>query len=623
MQSAEFNFNKPFAIIKRQDDPDVLVLEGDVVKLDKLTDIPRRYNKPKQGEIFDTLNFLPFSQIKERGYKVRDSGAKILCLKIKKQTRISVQKLYSILPDEKIVLNSKVKYDTAERQYADIIKKIIKDEIGNGEGANFVIPRTGTAKIKNMTTDIALSIFKNILQNEIGSYWSFIFYTGSQYFIGATPERHLTIEGNKVAMNPISGTFRKNIKNLKLAQFKRDFKRFLTDQKEINELFMVVDEELKMMAKFCSAGGEIKGPLLKEMSKLIHTEYLLEGRSNNGMINILRESMYAATVVGSPVESACRVIYKYEPKDRRYYASALALIGNNQQGQNILDSSIAIRTVEIDKAGKLLTRVGATLVRNSIPRDEIKETKSKIAAVLDNIINPPATKPQAILPKLKKDALFNKLLKKRNKELSKFWFCAQDKKNTATRALINKKITIIDNEDDFCFMIKHMLSRLGAEVQIIRYSDYDLNQDKSDITIIGPGTGNPNQLKDKKMKIVADITQQLLTSRKKFLAVCLGQQFLCKALGIKVVKKKNPFQGIAKVIDFFGRKERVGFYNTFVGKYEKNIKGVKIAYDIKTKEINALRGDNFSGFQFHAESILTQHGYAMLRDELTRLLNKK
>lgn len=41
---------------------------------------------------------------------------------------------------------------------------------------------------------------------------------------------------------------------------------------------MVVDEELKMMARMCTKGGSINGPLLKEMSRLIHTEYLLTGK---------------------------------------------------------------------------------------------------------------------------------------------------------------------------------------------------------------------------------------------------------------------------------------------------------------------------------------------------------
>ena len=43
---------------------------------------------------------------------------------------------------------------------------------------------------------------------------------------------------------------------------------------------MVVDEELKMMCDICHEGGQVLGPFLKPMTHLIHTEYLLAGRSD-------------------------------------------------------------------------------------------------------------------------------------------------------------------------------------------------------------------------------------------------------------------------------------------------------------------------------------------------------
>ena len=57
-------------------------------------------------------------------------------------------------------------------------------------------------------------------------------------------------------------------------------REFLRDEKEIYELFMVVDEELKMMCDICHEGGQVLGPFLKPMTHLIHTEYLLAGRTD-------------------------------------------------------------------------------------------------------------------------------------------------------------------------------------------------------------------------------------------------------------------------------------------------------------------------------------------------------
>ena len=83
------------------------------------------------------------------------------------------------------------------------------------------------------------------------SYWKYIFHDGERFFIGSTPERHLSVEKQKVKMNPISGTFRKDKKYARLKDFKNDLQAFLRNGKEINELFMVVDEELKMMSRIC------------------------------------------------------------------------------------------------------------------------------------------------------------------------------------------------------------------------------------------------------------------------------------------------------------------------------------------------------------------------------------
>ena len=109
--------------------------------------------------------------------------------------------------------------------------------------------------------------------------------------------------------------------------------RFLADGKEIEELSMVVDEELKMMCTVGDRGGVVIGPRLKEMAHLAHTEYELRGRSSLDVREVLRETMFAATVTGSPVQNACRVIARHERTGRRYYAGVLALLGRRRQAK--------------------------------------------------------------------------------------------------------------------------------------------------------------------------------------------------------------------------------------------------------------------------------------------------
>ena len=69
-------------------------------------------------------------------------------------------------------------------------------------------------------------------------------HTPERTLVGASPEVHVRMSGNTVVMNPISGTYRYPTGGPDLS----DLLRFLADRKETDELSMVLDEELKMMA---------------------------------------------------------------------------------------------------------------------------------------------------------------------------------------------------------------------------------------------------------------------------------------------------------------------------------------------------------------------------------------
>ena len=158
---------------------------------------------------------------------------------------------------------------------------------------------------------------------------------------------------------------------------------------------MVVDEELKMMCDICTEGGQVLGPFLKPMSRLIHTEYLLAGRTTRDPREVLRDTMYAATVTGSPVENACRLIKQYETEGRGYYGAALAILGRDADGEPVVDSPIVIRTADVDLDGRLTVTAGATLVRDSDPAYEVAETHAKAGGILSAFgLVPPAPVPE-------------------------------------------------------------------------------------------------------------------------------------------------------------------------------------------------------------------------------------
>lgn len=618
------NFDEPFTLIRKQESNDILYATGNILKLNTISEIPSSKDSSKKNEtIIDSISILPFSQIKEKGYKVIDNNEKILTISVKHQESITIETfntfINNITKSKDIELEKDIEYILSENEYGNIIKDIITKEIGNGEGANFVIPRIGKAKIKDFTVEKILNLYKKILENENGAYWSFLFYDGNKYYIGASPERNVFVKDNKVKMNPISGTYRKKYNSiLDLDKYKKDFISFLEDKKEINELFMVLDEELKMMSRICNNGGMIIGPLLKEMKKLIHTEYLLSGKTDLSIREVLKESMHAPTVTGSPIENACNIICKYEKESRGYYSSNIALIGR-ENGEEFLDSCITIRTLEIDKHGNIVFKAGGTLVRDSIVEDEIKETKYKISGMID-ILTGKETNYLSLLDYYKNDDDIAEVLQIRNQNLSNFWFFNHEGKHDE-KPFFNKNAILIHNEDDFIFMIAHMLKSLGFNVQIINYKEYILDEKKTtDIVIVGPGPGNPLDKTNEKMSKNIEIINDLKHKQQPFLAICLGHQLLCQTLNISINKKDTPLQGVQKEINFFNKNYKVGFYNTFTAKYTHNIDDIEISYDKNNNEIYGLRSNLFQSYQFHIESILTQDGYSILENSISKII---
>ena len=81
-----------------------------------------------------------------------------------------------------------------------------------------------------------------------GAYWTFLIHTGERTFVGATPERHVSAARRHRGDEP-------DQRHLPLpaaaAPPSHGVLDFLADRKETDELYMVVDEELKMMARIC------------------------------------------------------------------------------------------------------------------------------------------------------------------------------------------------------------------------------------------------------------------------------------------------------------------------------------------------------------------------------------
>jgi phenazine biosynthesis protein phzE len=368
----------------------------------------------------------------------------------------------------------------------------------------------------------------------------------------------------------------------------------------------------------------VLGPFLKPMSRLVHTEYLLAGRTSRDPREVLRDTMYAATVTGSPVENACRLIKQYETEGRGYYGAALAILGRDAAGGPVVDSPIVIRSADVDLEGRLKVTAGATLVRDSEPAYEVAETHAKAGGILSAFgLVPAAPAPDTNVAELVSDEDVLLALNVRNQRLSRFWLTDQGGA-TPNPQLAGKSVVILDGEDDFVNMLRHVLGVLGMTSEVVRHEDYAPGVlDGFDLVIVGPGPGDPRDGDDPKMAQLRAAVAELMAAGRPFLAVCLGHQALCHHLGLDLTYKDIVFQGTQSPVSIAGRTERVGFYNTFVGRVGADgtvPEGVEIEADLQTGDIHVVRGPHYRGIQFHAESILTEHGYDLLHQFVTELL---
>jgi phenazine biosynthesis protein phzE len=623
--------HEAWAIIRRStragDRQTVGLVGGRRREVASILDIPLEEGVPENGHIADRLVAVPFRQVRERGFEAYDDGTPLVVVDVETELEFSVAEVLGAIDDTGVDLADRGGFETDDEEYAKLVESVVRNEIGQGEGANLVIGRHYRATVAEWDADKALSVFRRLLERERGAYWTFVFFTGDRYLIGASPERHVSIHGDDVRMNPISGTFRL----VATAGDDRDLKGrlldFLHDEKEIYELFMVVDEELKMMCDICDKGGQVLGPFLKPMSRLIHTEYFLAGRTSRDPREVLRDTMYAATVTGSPVQNACRLIKQYENQGRGYYGAALAILGRDADGSVIVDSPIVIRTADVDLDGHLTVTAGATLVRDSEPSYEVAETHAKAGGVLSAFgLVAPAPASSVDVAELVNDEDVLLALNARNRRLSSFWLTDQSGAVPDPR-LAGRRVLILDGEDDFVNMLRHVLAVAGMTSEVVRHAEFvDGALDAADLAILGPGPGDPRNGNDPKIATFRRAADRLLAREQPLLAVCLGHQVLCDRLGIPLAYKDIVFQGTQAEVVLDEHAERVGFYNTFVGRVGQTGQtalpaGVSADADPETGDVHLLRGPHFRGIQFHAESILTEHGARLVHGLVLDLLS--
>lgn len=213
------------------------------------------------------------------------------------------------------------------------------------------------------------------------SPYMFILETPDFSLVGASPEVHVRLTGDRVEIRPIAGTRPRGRTGAEDRQMEEDL---LADEKERAEHLMLVDLARNDIGRVCRYGtvSVEEFMVIERYSHVMHIVSQVEGRLSprHDAFDLMRATFPAGTVSGAPKVRAMQIISELEDTVRGPYAGAL---GYFAYGGN-LDSCIAIRTALI-RDGQLFLQSGAGVVADSSPSGEFTETINKAKGLLKSV----------------------------------------------------------------------------------------------------------------------------------------------------------------------------------------------------------------------------------------------
>jgi anthranilate synthase component II len=185
------------------------------------------------------------------------------------------------------------------------------------------------------------------------------------------------------------------------------------------------------------------------------------------------------------------------------------------------------------------------------------------------------------------------------------------------------KLLMIDNYDSFTYNLVQYFGELGADVEVFRNDEIDIAgiADRSpERLVVSPGPCTPNEAG------VSVAAIKHFAGKLPILGVCLGHQAIGAAFGGKIVRAGQLMHGKTSVITttrqgvFAGLPEKftVNRYHSLAIEKDSSPSVLKTTAWTEDGEIMGVRhtGLAIQGVQFHPESILTEHGRAILKNFL-------
>ena len=184
---------------------------------------------------------------------------------------------------------------------------------------------------------------------------------------------------------------------------------------------------------------------------------------------------------------------------------------------------------------------------------------------------------------------------------------------------------MIDNYDSFTYNLVQYFGELGEDVRVFRNDEItleEITQLGPDRIVVSPGPCSPNE---------AGISVPVIRAfagRTPILGVCLGHQAIGAAFGGRVVHAKTLMHGKTSAVHHEGKGVFRGLpdplvatrYHSLAIERESLPAALEVTAQTDDGEIMGVRHRELpvEGVQFHPESILTEHGHALLRNFLAR-----
>ena len=437
------------------------------------------------------------------------------------------------------------------------------------------------------------AFFERLRERNPAPYEFLLNLGAGEYLVGASPEMYVRVTASRVETCPISGTIARGASPLEDAEAIRTL---LNSAKEESELTMCTDVDRNDKSRICVPGSiKVIGRRQIEMySRLIHTVDHVEGTLRPGFdaLDAFLSHMWAVTVTGAPKNWAMQFIEDHETTPRRWYGGAVGMIGFDGN----MNTGLTLRTAHIS-GGVAAVRVGATLLFDSDPDDEERETKLKARALLETLAEaerggagPAAASPAAL---------------------------AADQRGAGERLPGDgMRVLLVDHQDSFVHTLAGYFREQGAAVTTLR-AGFDLallDEYAPDLVVLSPGPGQPSDFGCDKLLTALDERGLPV------FGVCLGLQAMVEHAGGSLGLLGTPVHGKPGRVRVLGGSLLAGLpaeftaarYHSLHARPEQVTGGLEVTAVTADGVVMAVEDASQGrwGVQFHPESILTTAGGA-------------